>query len=54
VDAGFIDLDMLLTRVRHAQSTVYCLDAIKPAAEREGWRVFHGRPAGFVVNIPTA
>ena len=22
--------------------------------DRKGWRIFHGRPTGFVVNIPTA
>ena len=29
MDAGFIDLDILLTRIRHAQSKVYFLDAVK-------------------------
>jgi hypothetical protein len=24
------------------------------AYSRKGWRIFHGRPTGFVVNIPTA
>jgi hypothetical protein len=32
--AGFIDLDLLLTRIRHAQSKVYFLDAVKPTAEK--------------------
>jgi len=36
VDAGFIDLDILLTRIRHAQSKVYFLDAVKPTAEKAG------------------
>ncbi|HFI2199225.1 TPA: hypothetical protein ACGPQK_004455 [Pseudomonas aeruginosa] len=29
VDTGFIDLDILLTRIRHPQSKVYFLDAVK-------------------------
>ena len=29
MDAGFIDLDILLTRIRNAQSKVYFLDAVK-------------------------
>jgi hypothetical protein len=29
VDVSFIDLDILLTRIRHAQSRVYFLDAVK-------------------------
>lgn len=29
MDAGFIDLDILLTRIRHPQSKVYFLDAVK-------------------------
>lgn len=29
MDAGFIDLDILLTRIRHSQSRVYFLDAVK-------------------------
>jgi hypothetical protein len=29
VDAGFVDLDILLTRIRHPQSKVYFLDAVK-------------------------
>ena len=29
VDSGFIDLDILLTRIRHSQSKVYFLDAVK-------------------------
>jgi hypothetical protein len=29
VDSSFIDLDILLTRIRHAQSKVYLLDAVK-------------------------
>lgn len=29
MDSGFIDLDILLTRVRHSQSKVYFLDAVK-------------------------
>lgn len=29
VDIGFIDLDILLTRIRHPQSKVYFLDAVK-------------------------
>lgn len=29
MDAGFVDLDILLTRIRHPQSKVYFLDAIK-------------------------
>ena len=34
VDAAFIDLDILLTRIRHAQSKVYSFDAVKPTAEK--------------------
>lgn len=29
MDAGFVDLDILLTRIRHPQSKVYFLDAVK-------------------------
>jgi hypothetical protein len=29
VDTGFVDLDILLTRIRHPQSKVYFLDAVK-------------------------
>ncbi|CAG4899815.1 hypothetical protein [Paraburkholderia saeva] len=29
MDTGFIDLDILITRIRHAQSKVYFLDAVK-------------------------
>ena len=29
MDSGFIDLDILLTRIRHAQSKAYFLDAVK-------------------------
>jgi hypothetical protein len=29
VDTGFVDLDILLTRIRHAQSKVYFLDSVK-------------------------
>ena len=29
MDAGFIDLDILLTKVRHSQSKVYFLDAVR-------------------------
>lgn len=29
MDTGFVDLDMLLTRIRHPQSKVYFLDAVK-------------------------
>ncbi|HVI57112.1 MAG TPA: hypothetical protein VM621_18875 [Luteibacter sp.] len=29
MDAGFVDLDILLIRIRHAQSKVYFLDAVK-------------------------
>ena len=36
VDAGLIDLDILLTRTRHAHSDVRFLDAVKPTAERPG------------------
>ena len=27
---------------------------IRIAYSRKGWRIFHGRPTGFVANIPTA
>src|SRR5436190_10236328 len=43
VDAGFIDLDILLTRIRHAQSKVYFLDAVKPTAEKPGASFMDGR-----------
>lgn len=29
MDSGFVDLDILLTRIRHAQSKTYFLDAVK-------------------------
>ena len=29
MDTGFVDLDILLTRIRQAQSKVYFLDAVK-------------------------
>lgn len=29
MDTGFVDLDILLTRIRHAQSKIYFLDAVK-------------------------
>ena len=29
MDTGFVDLDILLTRIRHHQSKVYLLDAVK-------------------------
>lgn len=29
MDSGFVDLDILLTRIRHAQSKAYFLDAVK-------------------------
>ena len=41
--AGFIDLDILLTRIRHAQSKVYFLDAVKPTAEKAGASFMHAR-----------
>jgi hypothetical protein len=49
VDASFIDLDILLTIIRHAQSKVYFLDAADNAGAS-----FMDAPTGFVVNIPTA
>jgi len=36
VDADFIDPDILLTRIRQAQSKVYFLDAVEPTAEKAG------------------
>jgi hypothetical protein len=47
VDAGFIDLDILLTRIRHAQSKVYFLDAAKPTAEKAGASFMDARRASL-------
>ena len=45
-DSAAMDMGFVMTFVSPSHPTAQI--------SRNGWRIFHGRPTGFVVNIPPA